>query len=300
MALAQPFILLYWIVRAACYVSGRHLLVAVTSSINLLAVLLGIAVTYRLNLLSPAAGFVILAAGAVVPSIIGIRRLSSIATGATPDYSWREGHWKYGKWIFAASIAHNASTFYIPVLSAWLGLSQAGVFRANQLLLAPLLQLFAAAQSLLLPWLSSRNASKGNQYVQRLTGRLLLIPFIIGAIYSAALLLFGSSLSRFAFNNAEYENAVWSLQYFAVGTTIAVGGQCVSLIVRILGRPQAILVSKVLTASGFIVIGLPLIHAWGLRGALMTFVVLAVIETATLTIAALLWTRPTEPVAAGR
>jgi len=189
LAVAAPFILLLWLLRRAFY-ARLDPVWAAASGVVYFAILVASAVElHAVGLLSPAAGFLSMAAGSLITSMLLLARLRPrSAADASMIRTVAADHWNYGKWV-AAGAGPNWITdnIYFIVLPAWLGLAEVGAFKALLNLAQPASQSITAFGTLLMPILV-RDREAGGPDRMKGTMKLSLFLFISGSCVYLAFL----------------------------------------------------------------------------------------------------------------
>jgi O-antigen/teichoic acid export membrane protein len=289
LAAALPFLLLQWLLRQACYLQTRPDL-AVRGSLVYVATLaagLGL-VARRPGLVSPLlAAFPILALASVAAAAVLWRPLGVALPGrVVPSRELITSHWSYGRWIVAASLAHNAgNALYLPLVAALLGLAASGALKAVQNLSLPLQQLLTALSLLAFPWVSRQTAVHGEAHARRVSLGLVGIYAAVAAGYGAVLVLLGERLLRLLYGPGPYAALGWAVVLVAAAGLVAAAAQALGIALRARGRPQVILWSKLAAALFLLAAGTLLVQKHGLYGALLGVVIGHACEAAVLAMA---------------
>jgi O-antigen/teichoic acid export membrane protein len=282
LAAALPFLLLHWLLRQACYLRTRPDLAARGSLVyvSTLAVCLGL-VAHWPTVVSPLMGaFPSLAVASLAASAVLWRPLGMTLSGeAFPHREVLASHWSYGRWIVAASLAHNAgNALYLPLVAALLGFASSGTLKALLNLGLPLQQVLTALSLLALPWVSRQAAARS-----RRAGVSLVLVFVGTAVgYGAFLVAFGGRLLGLLYGAGSYSAFGGNVLLVALAGVAAAAAQALGLALRALGRPQVILWSKLAVAAFLLAGGTVLVEKSGLHGALLGIVLGHACETAVL------------------
>jgi len=192
-------------------------------------------------------------------------------------------HWSYGRWIIAASLAHNAgNALYLPLVAALLGLAASGALKAVQNLALPLQQLLNALSLLAFPWMSRQAASHGAAHSRRASLGLVSAYVVVAIAYGAAIAGLGGSLLRLLYGAGPYADLGWAVLLVAAAGVMAAAAQALGLAVRAVGRPQGVLWSKMAAALFLLAAGTVLVRRNGLYGALVGVLLGQAAETAVL------------------
>jgi len=286
LAAALPFLLLQWLLRQACYVQTRPDLAVRGSVIYVVALAATFAVLAPvtgllgpLQAAFPALGVASLAAAAALWRPLQV----SLPTGGALPRDLARAHWSYGRWIVAASVAHNAgNALYLPLVAAMLGLAASGTLKAVQNLALPLQQLLAALNLLALPALSRRRAAGGESRARPAVLRLVLAYTAAAAAYGALLVVGGERLLALLYGRGLYAGYGWSVALVAAAGVVSAAAQALGVGLRAMGRPHAVLWSKVAAALFLLAVGTLLLARHGLYGALLGVLLGSACEAAVL------------------
>jgi O-antigen/teichoic acid export membrane protein len=192
-------------------------------------------------------------------------------------------HWSYGRWIVAASLAHNAgNALYLPLVAAILGFASSGTLKALLNLGLPLQQLLTALSLLALPWVSRQAAARGQAHSRRASVSLVLVFVGTAVAYGAVIVGFGGMLLALLYGPGSYSALGGKVFLVALAGVAAAAAQALGLAMRALGRPQVILWSKLAVAAFLLAGGTVLVEKSGLDGALLGIVLGNACETVVL------------------
>ena len=295
LAFAEPFILLLWLMRRACYARLEPHLAVSGGALYMLLMLTGAYVVYRLEWLSTTTALGVMAISSLFVSIwLAVRlrvRLPPLRRGALAHDALQD-HWRYGRWSVLNKglswVPHNIFYLLLPI---WGGLAASGSFKALMNLLMPVLQANSALSVLLLPMLvRARDHSNFGSNV-----RLALAPFVLApTLYWIFLGVFHSSLVSMAYNGqyTEYADLLWLLGLVPI---VAGVKEVMSQSLRALERPDWLFWAYAFSSVVAGTLGAWLVYAWGIVGAgvglLVTQGIAAILVTALLLI---LRRRPTD------
>ena len=270
LALAAPFILLLWLVRQAFYVRLRPDRAAVGGFLYLVF-LLGFMSALRagqhLSLVTALMGMGIVA---LVVSVFLLLILGPSWTGNPSVKMVFTDHWRYGRWSVAtAGITWFPGNVYYVLLPIWVGLEGAGALKALMNLAMPGLQSVGALSLILLPVLvQSRKESRTRGMVN--TMRSFLALFLFGStLYLMLLWGLRSELFRLLYAGKYAEYASWPLLLAGVLPLGACVTGALSNTLRALERPDWIFWCYLGSSMVALLVGIPLIVAVGLTGALL-------------------------------
>ncbi|GAG97487.1 unnamed protein product, partial [marine sediment metagenome] len=123
LAIAVPFMLLYWMIRRECYILGRPKLSVIGSMIYAALILGGVFALWKTNLMSPFFAFLLLAGASALGSVMVSRLLRSYIESdnrsddiRTPGSILAE-NWVYGRWLLASVVVFwLVNLVYIPLV----------------------------------------------------------------------------------------------------------------------------------------------------------------------------------------
>jgi O-antigen/teichoic acid export membrane protein len=282
LAIAGPLILLLWLLRRAFYARLNPGGAAAGGGIYLLILLAGALALRAAGRLTPATGFLTMAAGSVIACLLLLVLLRpTFATDPATVRAVAADHWRYGKWgVAGAGPGWVTDNIYFLVLPAWAGLAEAGGLRALLNLAQPVLQSMSVLGVLLLPILV-RNRDSGGPRAMKRTMNLALALFLSGSTcYLALLWGFRSQIFHFLYAGKYVAYDGWPLLLvgllpFAQGPQNVMGG-----VLGALERPNFAFWSCVGSSVVAIALGVPLVSRLGAGGALVGLIVSYVLMSA--------------------
>jgi O-antigen/teichoic acid export membrane protein len=274
LALATPCILLFWLFRQICYIKTQPEMAWKANLVYTVFLIGGVFLLKAGKLLSPFSAFVLMAAGSLLATLIFWRYLevNRIRSFINKDHSYVKEvmaeHWRYGRWVTGSAFVSWLSTVsYLPLVGLFIGLEQAGAFRAMQNLILPLERALSVFPLLLIPWISKNKRLKGEGYFKN---RLLLLAGVnlsLAGMYGLFLAMFGDPLSRFLYGTGYVASFTWLLPYFIA---IAIAGALIQVLgigLKILERPDEVFWSETIATILTFSLGLYLISFFKLKGA---------------------------------
>jgi O-antigen/teichoic acid export membrane protein len=275
LAVAAPFISLLWLLRRAFYVRLNPGWAAVGGVVYLLILLASSLALRAAGHLTPATGFLAMAATSLFTCLLLLVQLRpTLATDTSAIRNVAADHWRYGKWVAAAAgPGWVTDNIYFLVLPAWVGLAEAGGLKALMNLAMPALQSMAALGVLLLPILV-RDRDCGGPRAMKRTIEVALALFLLGsACYVALLWGFRFQIFHFLYAGKYAAYAGWTLLLlgllpFAQSLTCVMGNALGAL-----ERPDFGFWSYVGGGAVALVLGIPFGSRLGVRGALAGLVV---------------------------
>ena len=275
LAVAAPAILLLWLLRRAFYARLDPRWAAAGGGVYLLILLAGGLALHAAGRLTPATGFLAMAAASFVTCLVLLGRLRpTLATDSSFIRAVATDHWRYGKWVAAsAGPGWVTDNIYYVCLPAWGGLAEAGALKALLNLFMPALQTMAALGVLLLPILV-RDRDSGVPGAMKKTMKLVLALFFLGsACFLGLVWEFRFQIFHYLYAGRYAAYASWPLLLagllpFTQCITVVVGAALGAL-----ERPDLGFWSCLGSAVIALVLGVPLVFALGIGGALGGLVV---------------------------
>ena len=266
------FILLPLLIRRGFYLFRKPQLSLLGSITYALFLIGGIWFTQTSIRASVGLAFPLIGVAGLASGILLISRIPQQQSSYISFYDILHSNWKYGKWLVYSSLlialAAQVQTF---IVGALLGLSDAGVFRALQNFVQPMILFFAAVSAYLLPSLSF-DFGKGNIVGLRRKGSYLLYLFIfISVCFEFLLLGYGHVLEEIVYGGKfsinVYLTPVWGLVPVAAGVTYVY-----YFLLQSIQRPSAILVGSIVWAITSAASAFILSSKWGILGATVSVI----------------------------
>jgi O-antigen/teichoic acid export membrane protein len=191
LALANPFQRLYLFFRRLAYIRDRQDIAAAMAVCYGVVSIAGAFVLVRAEALSLTSTILLWGIGAlagVVAAVgLGIGRPGAMRTATV---AWLTGEiWRTGRWLSGAAVASWISNWAIfPLVAMTTGAGAAGIIRALQNLLTPIVQFNAALHLAVLPRVADKVADVGDHYGRRFARRGTAIFTAIAASYCAVVL----------------------------------------------------------------------------------------------------------------
>jgi O-antigen/teichoic acid export membrane protein len=280
LALTQPFILLLWLMRRACYVRLKPHLAAYGGGWYMVLMLAGAFVIYRSDRLSAPAALGVMAISSLVVSLwLAVRlgfRIPSFRKNQTFLHECLNDHWRYGRWSMANQALHwiPTNSFYL-LVPIWGGLAAGASFKALMNLIMPVLQGVWALSILLLPALvRALNEGYANLNARM---RLALVPFVLGTLlYWVLLGLFHYQLVSWLYNGryTEYSYLLWIVGAAPIFIAVKL---VVGHTLRALERPNWLFIAYLVSAVVALALGFGLIPLYGIAGAATALLVSQVV-----------------------
>jgi O-antigen/teichoic acid export membrane protein len=285
LSVAAPGILFLWLTRRAAYIDSRPRLAAAAGAWYAVLVLLAMVLLTRVDRLTAASAWLMSALASLLAGAALALRLSRSTTEPPGGIALPEvatAHWQYGRWALGSGVlGWVPSNVVILALPLWHSLEDAGTLRVASTLILPVLHVEGALALLLTPALvRARLSGRLRAEATLATGILVALSLL----YAPLVIAFGTELVRLLFG-AQYRldsTQLWLVATIpvAAATSLAAGS-----VLRALERPDLVLRSYLVTAVVAVAVGLPMVFAWGITGALGS-ILLSTATTALLTAAA--------------
>jgi O-antigen/teichoic acid export membrane protein len=275
LAVSAPAILFLWLMRRACYIESRPRLAAASGLVYALIVPAGMFSLKHVGALTAASGLMIMGISGIVVAwwlTLRLTRASAEPTTAFTRSEVTRAHWTYGRWALGSGllswVPSNAVVLALPL---WYSLADAGTLRVATTLMLPVLHVQGALGLLFMPALVRARLSGQLRSRAIAMGSLFLA---LSAIYAPLVLIFGSWAVQLLFGT-QYSvdgTTLWLLA--AIPFVSAVSGVS-GAVLRAVERPDRVLWTYVAATAVTCLVGLPLVFAYGVNGALASLLLSA-------------------------
>jgi O-antigen/teichoic acid export membrane protein len=282
-AISTPFILLFWLLRRACYLESRSSLALQGSAIYCLTLLVGFYLLLSMNRISSFSVFILFGLSSTITSIYYWLRINHYHSLSQSKFTLMKNiipaHWNYGKWVTgSAFVSWLSNLVLLPLIGMMIGLSQAGIFRAMQNTVTPLQQTLTAISLLFLPRLSARKytfPSNDSKSVKLMVAGILSIALI----YVGLICIFNRQVVMFLYNQkSDFLQYYWLIYFLGVYSMLDACGLGAGLILRASKKPQSIFFAQTGAAIVLISASLILIPNFLLKGAAIALVISSIIS----------------------
>ena len=286
LVITTPLILFFWTARRAFYISGEPGKAFALSAVYALAVVFGLVALKISGALSGFSAFLLFGISGFVISLYPIGRLFR-AIGYPSRNSIKESlgkHWVYGKWALGESLMFAFGISLYPLLIAYFGgVTQAGQFRAIQIVFLPLTHVLIALSLMLLPWLTrSRIAADTHEFSYR-AYLIIGLFFGISLCYVLPILGFGKEMITILYGNQEYLELSWLIPYLGLTALLTAVSTACMIVLRSVEKPQLIFLSTAVSTGVTLGIGVPLVATYGSIGLAGALVLSTAVGTVLLT-----------------
>jgi O-antigen/teichoic acid export membrane protein len=236
----------------------------------------GIAAAYYLHSLSALSAFLVMAAGGVVAGPLLLRWFKDHVPASRGRHLQIKEvvrqHWNYGRWALASSVAiWFSAAIYYPLMGSFFSLADTGAFKALMNLASPIGQVFVAFTLLSLPYTSRAYHEQGPNAAGRLAWKLSGIYVIGTSFYWVVLLLVRGPVVHHLYGG-RYNQIVALLPWLAVGSIVRIAATAQAIVLRAMRAPSLVFVAYCAACVVSIVFGVPATRWYGLRGAVMGWV----------------------------
>ena len=278
-ALCAPFILFHWLLRRACYLDYKVTLATISSALYASILVSSLLIIQLSHNLSVARSFWIFAFASTITGVFLIFKLNIhrhlFSENQRLDNLKRIAleNWNYGRWSSGSTVVSWISTTaYTPLIGSTLGLAQAGAFRAMQNLVQPLQQLLVALNLLWLPHFSKTYQENSSALTSAFRTSVQANLFMsLG--YLGALLPFSTHVIDLLYGAETYTEYTFLLYYFGCFMLLMAMRQAYTSVLMAMLRPDTIFRAQVVSATFTLSIGLAILYAFELTGALVSMVV---------------------------
>jgi len=270
LAVASPFLLLFWLLRRAFYVGLKPQWAAGGGAVYLAFVLAGTFGLRARGWLSPASALILMGLAGLGVSLGLLALLRPQLASAGPPPSIRNAltdSWAYGRWAVGVGVliwlTNNA---YYVVLSMTASLEEVATFRALFNLLTPFHHITLALASIILPVMSRQFSTAGIPGVRKLVKYYLSILAPLGLLYALAVGASADLLVEIAYGGkySTYARYLWP------GLALPILWPAVSVLgnsLRAVNLPKQVFWAYLLSSAVVVAVGFPLIAMFRVPGA---------------------------------
>ncbi len=273
--IATPCLLLFWMARRGFYVLLSPQKALLGAGIYSALLLAGLGALYTFRTLTPLSAFLLLAGGSVATGPIMLRWLRRSMVQASKGFSVGEivrRHWVYGRWAVANSaVIWLTLAIYYPLLGTFFSLAEAGKFKALMNLGSPIGQTFVAISLLSLPHASRAHLDDKATVANHLVWRLTLLYGAGSCLYWVVLLLLRGPIVHHLYAG-RYMQVMTLLPWVAAGSILRISSSAQTLALKAMHSPATAFIAYSSACAVAIVAGVPATRWFGLRGALVAWV----------------------------
>ena len=219
-------------------------------------------------------------AGIVLMAELPTRNRGQAFTASEPDY-WIQ-HWKYSRWVFVTALIFQFTTQgYYWLAAGFLSIKDVANLRAMYNVVTPVDQVFVATAMLVLPIMSARYSTRHLPGLLNVWKRYALVSFLVTASFAALVRIFGRPILHL-FYGGRFDDTATLVGTFALFPVVMCIGNSVNAALKAMEKPNIVFWAYVASGSATILIGLPLLIYFGLRGAVYGIIASACAYTMTL------------------
>lgn len=278
LAIASPFILFQWLMRRACYISLQPQFAAIAGAGYMVLILSSAFGLHYYEWLDPTTALFIMAFANLLSGLwlffklgvhLNLNKDNELISQTLND------HWRYGRWASGtAALAWIPGNVFILFLPIWWGLEASAAYKALLNLLLPMLHLITAFSAILLPVLVGR---RGLTDFGRLVTRFSALFVLVTIIYWLLLGVFGEPIIQFLYtgNYLEYVDLLWFTGIIPImGALVTIS----MVALQALELPKIIFRAYLASSGVTLTIGLLFVLAWGVRGAMLGWLVTYIVS----------------------
>ena len=275
-ALAAPFILLFWLARGAFYVKLAPQYAAAGAGVYCVLVFSGLLAVYAAGLVSPFCAFLLMGLGALAASAVLLRWQRPVVKLSATLPRWRTvgaQHWRYGKWMLPSLVLSwiAGDAFYYPLLSSFSGMAAAGELRALMNLSLPVAHFFGALSLFFVPYASRIVHEEGVTGLKSLTWRISCL-FGAGAVGYWTLMLLLGKMVLHSLYGGHYTELAPLIPWLAAGSLPWHLAAVPAIALRAVRSSASLFSTYCVSSAVAILVGVPATSGFGLRGALLTMI----------------------------
>jgi O-antigen/teichoic acid export membrane protein len=269
---AAPCILLFWLVRDACYMRLEPERAVEGAVLYCLLLVSSLFLVYRRGLMSPVAAFLLMALGSLAATAFLLMRFrpSLRAPGKMIGLGVvARQHWKYGRWAVPSSlVVWIPWNIYYSVLGRHSGLAQAGELRALLNLFVPLGHTLNALSKVLLPYAAGKHGLHGRAGAWDRALKILLLFVCAALTYWSIVVLLQRPIFRLLYDG-RFTDLGHLLPWLALASIFSFAALSTAISLRAMQEPSSVLVVYGVASAICLLVGVPAALAFGLRGVIV-------------------------------
>ena len=269
---ATPFILMFWLVRGACYTRLAPRQAVEGALAYCLLVVSALFLIYRKGLMSPLAAFVVMGMASAVGSAFILRHFRRLSDSPQKGISFstiRRQHWTYGRWALATSVVvWIPGNIYYAVLGRHSGLAEAGELRALLNLFVPLGHTLSSLSRILLPYAAGKHSRWGRAGALDRAVKLMFLFVGVAFAYWAVVIVCRRPIFQFLYNG-RFTNTVQLVPWLGLATIFSFATLSFAISLRAMQQPSSVFVIYSVASMVCLLIGVPAAIAFGVRGVIV-------------------------------
>lgn len=189
--------------------------------------------------------------------------------------------WELGSWMLGAAALGVITNLAFPFALRFMrkdGADQVGVLTAFGNLLLFVNPVTQSIVGLILPASARAMAAHGLRAAATVSakaaamGAVILVPILL------AFLIFPHFVVQYGLKQAQYRPYVWALNWCVIAQMVMYLGACVEAFLNSLQKAHSNFIAYIVNSAAVLLIGLPLVHFDGLRGALIGGIICVVVR----------------------
>jgi O-antigen/teichoic acid export membrane protein len=266
---ATPFILVFWLVRGACYTRLAPQQALKGALAYCLLVASALFLIHRRGLMSPPAAFVVMGAASAVATACVLRHFRRLSDSSHEEVSLLmigQQHWNYGRWALATSVVvWIPGNIYYAVLGRHTGLAEAGELRALLNLFVPLGHTLSSLSRILLPYAAGKHSRFGHSGALERAIKLMFLFVGVAIGYWVVVILFRRPLFHLLYNGRFLE-VIYLLPWLGLATILSFATLSFAISLRAMQQPSSVFVIYFVASIVCLSAGVPAAIVFGLRG----------------------------------
>jgi O-antigen/teichoic acid export membrane protein len=273
LVVSLPFILVFWLLRGACYVKRSPQYATQGAFIYSVVMLGGLMVVRHWFQMSGFTVFIGMGVSAAAVSCLLLTRLRPNFQSAISDREQWIEHWNFGRWELSKIgfdwISQNIS---YTLTAGFLGMAQVGALKAIMTVFLPLTQSMAALRRLILPHLATVSDRDGHRGTADSVRNMVVIYVVGGLVYGILVSLAAKPLFRLLYAG-KFMEFTYLVPWAAVGLLFGLPAHVIDMGLRAIRSPKSIFLSSCLSALACVCVTVPLTWAFGIRGAICSIII---------------------------
>lgn len=270
LSLGIGFLLTGLFLRRVFYIQRRPELAARVSLIFFIALGTGLLLVLRLHELNSLAAFLISGAAWLIAGVSVVRLLPRLRnmqrfTDLVPEY-WAE-HWKYSRWVFTTAFVFQlTSQGYYWLIAGFLSVKEVADLKAMLIVLAPVDQIYIAFGYLILPALAARYAAMNIRGLVSVWKWCLLANTGLMGGFALCVFFLGRPVAHLLYAG-KFDPVLGLLPLLALFPVLMGIGNTMNAALKATENPKFVFQAYAGSGSVTLLLGAPLVRAYGLRGA---------------------------------
>jgi O-antigen/teichoic acid export membrane protein len=271
LAAVNPLQRLYLFFRRLCYIRDRQDVAAAAAFAYGLTLLAGASVLMHFEILSVPMVVLLWGFGSLAAILVAVLTgAGRVQRTSMANVAWLGSQlWHSGRWLVAAATAFWISNWGLfPLVAAISGSGAAGVVRALQNLLTPIVQFNAALNLIILPRVADKVADVGDHYGRSFVLRATAVFTIIVLAYCAVILLAAHWILPAIYRKPEISAAAYLLWPLVIATVLESARLASSMALLATRRTRLIFIARFIATISFFAAGIALSYRMGFEGML--------------------------------